>query len=103
MACGVWSFCHEVENTVGEHNSPAICDGPALAMHQEGFRIDDWLERGQQHVRPDITGDEIDFVGFDQLLGLLLADLRLEAVVFVDHLDRQAAHFAAHVIEREFE
>ena len=32
MACGVWSFCQEVENTVGEHNSPAICDGPALAM-----------------------------------------------------------------------
>ena len=32
MACGVWSLFHEVENTVGEHNSPAICEGPALAM-----------------------------------------------------------------------
>ena len=32
MACGVWSLFHEVENTVGEHSSPATCDGPALAM-----------------------------------------------------------------------
>src|ERR1700730_9552748 len=29
---GVWSFCQEVEKKYGEHNSPAICDGPALAL-----------------------------------------------------------------------
>ena len=70
---------------------------------EEGLGVDDRLERGQQHVRPDVAGDEIDLVGLDQLLGLLLADFRLEAVVFVDHLDRQTAHLAAHVIERELE
>ena len=39
----------------------------------------------------------------DQLFGLLLADFRFEAVVFVNYLDRQAAHFASHVVERELE
>ena len=102
-ACGVWSFCHEVENTYGEHSSPASCEGPALAMTSHGLGIDDRLERRQQHVRPDIADDEIDLVGFDQLLGLLLADVRLLPVVFVDHLDRETADLAAHMIERELE
>ncbi len=31
-ACGVWSFCHEVEKKNGEQSSPAICEGPALAL-----------------------------------------------------------------------
>ena len=39
----------------------------------------------------------------DQLLGLLLAGFRLEAVIFVDDFDRQPAHLAAHVVERELE
>src|SRR4249919_1418675 len=30
MACGVWSFCHEVEKMYGEHCSPAIWCGPAF-------------------------------------------------------------------------
>ena len=42
-------------------------------------------------------------VGLDQLVGLLLADFRLEAVVLVDHLNRQPAHLAAYVVERELE
>jgi hypothetical protein len=32
MACGVWSFCHDVEKKNGEHSWPAICEGPALAL-----------------------------------------------------------------------
>jgi len=32
MASGVWSFCHEVEKMKGEHTSPAIWCGPALAV-----------------------------------------------------------------------
>ena len=32
IACGVWSFCQEVEKKNGEHCSPAICEGPALAL-----------------------------------------------------------------------
>ena len=72
-------------------------------MTRKVFGIDRGLQRGQQHVRPDIAGDEIDLVGLDQLFGLLLADVRLLAVVLVDHFDRHAAHLAAHMIERELE
>ena len=32
IAFGVWSFCQEVEKKNGEHSSPAICEGPALAL-----------------------------------------------------------------------
>ena len=32
IACGVWSFCQEVEKKNGEHSLPAICEGPALAL-----------------------------------------------------------------------
>jgi hypothetical protein len=31
-ACGVWSLFHELENTYGEHSSPASCEGPAFAV-----------------------------------------------------------------------
>ena len=55
------------------------------------------------HVRPDIADDEIDLVGFDQLLRLLHADFRLELVVLVNHLDRQPAELAAVMIEAELE
>ena len=72
-------------------------------MTRKVFGIDDRLERSKQHVRPDIAGNEIDLVGFDELLGLLFADFRLEAIILIDHFDRQAAHFAAHMIECELE
>jgi len=32
IACGVWSFCQEVEKKKGEHSSPATCEGPAFAL-----------------------------------------------------------------------
>jgi hypothetical protein len=32
IACGTWSPCHDTEKNQGEHSSPAICDGPALAL-----------------------------------------------------------------------
>ena len=63
----------------------------------------DRLERGQQHVRPDVADDEVDLVGLDQLLGLLHADFGLDLVVLVDHLDRQAADLAAVMVEGELE
>ena len=66
-----------------------------IGADQEGLRVDHRLERGQQHVRPDVAGDEIDPVGLDQLLGLLPADVRAQLVVLVDDLDRQPAHLAA--------
>ena len=77
--------------------------GSGVRRDQEGFGIDRGLQRGQQHVRPDIAGDEIDLVGLDQLFGLLLADIRLLPVILVDHLDRLAAHLAAHMIQRQLE
>jgi len=74
-----------------------------IRADEERLGIEGRLDRGQQHVRPDVAGQEVDLVAFDQLFGLLLADLGLEAVIFVDHLHRNAAHLAAHVVERELE
>src|SRR4029078_9805121 len=31
VACAAWSPCQETEKKYGEHCSPAICEGPALA------------------------------------------------------------------------
>src|SRR5260370_19559001 len=67
------------------------------------MRIDRGLQRSQQHVRPDIAGDEIHLVGLHEFFGFLLADVRLLLIVLVDHLDRLAAHLAAEMIERELE
>ena len=50
-------------------------------------------------MRPDEARDEMDIVLFHQLVGLLFADLRLEAVVFNDELDVLTAHFVTDVIE----
>ena len=61
------------------------------------------LQRGQQHVRPDVAYQEIDLVRVDQLVGLLLTELWLELVVFVNHLDRQPAHRSANVFEPKLE
>src|SRR5262245_58254981 len=65
--------------------------------------IDERLERGEQHVRPDVADDEIHFVGFDQLLGLLHSDLGLGLIVLVDHLDRQAAELTPMMVEPKLE
>src|ERR1700693_1050375 len=48
----------------------------ALQSTELALEIDRRFERGQEHVRPDIADDEIDLVGFDQLVRLLLADFR---------------------------
>ncbi len=61
------------------------------------------LERGEQHVRPDVADDEVDLVRFDQLLRLLHADLGFELVVLVDDLDRAATQLAPEMIEPELE
>ncbi len=61
------------------------------------------LERGQQHVRPDVARDEVHLVLLDELLGLLLADVGLELVVLVDDLEGLAAHLAAEMLLGEFD
>ena len=50
-----------------------------------------------------IAGHEVDLVLLQHLLGELHADLGLELVVAVDHLDGEAAHLAAEVVERELD
>ncbi len=50
-----------------------------------------------------IADDEIDMVGFDQLLGLLHADFGFLRVVLVDDLNRQAAELAAEMVEAKLE
>ncbi len=77
--------------------------GAGIGDHRHGLRVDQRLERGQHHVRPDVADDEIDLVGFDQLLGLLHPDVGLLRVVLVDDLDRQAADLAAEMVETELE
>src|SRR6185436_19569282 len=52
---------------------------------------------------PDVADDKIDLVGLHELLALLHAYFRPLLIVLVDNLDRQVAHLAAEVIEREFE
>ena len=42
-------------------------------------------------------------VGFDQFLGFLHADFRLELIVGVDDLDRQPAELAAMLVEPQLE
>jgi hypothetical protein len=32
IACGTWSPCQDTEKNQGEQSSPAICEGPALAL-----------------------------------------------------------------------
>jgi hypothetical protein len=75
---------------------------PGISADQKGFRIDGGFERSQQHIRPVITGEEVDPVRLDQFFGFLLADIRLLLVVLVDYLDGFAVHLAADVVEREF-
>ena len=74
-----------------------------IGADQELVRVEYRLGRGQQHVRPDVTGDEIDIVLLDQLVGFLLADIGLETVVFHDQLDVEIAHLAADVFHRQLD
>jgi hypothetical protein len=37
IACGVWSFCQDVEKKNGEQPSPASWCGPALALIRKVF------------------------------------------------------------------
>jgi len=77
--------------------------GAGVGDNGKCLGIDERLERGEQHVRPDVANDEVDLVGFDQLLGLLHADLGFGLIVLVDHLDRQAADFKAVMVESQLE
>jgi hypothetical protein len=77
--------------------------GAGIVDHRNDLGINDGLENRQQHIRPDEAGDEIDLVGFDQLLNLLDADFRLLLVIFIDDLDRQSAELAAEVVETKLE
>ena len=52
-------------------------------------------------MRPDEPGDEINIILFHQLVGLLLADVRLEAVIFKNQFNRKSGHLAADVFQRE--
>jgi hypothetical protein len=65
--------------------------------------IDRGLDGGEQNVRPDITDNEIDLFRFDELVGFLLADIGSLLIVLVNHLDRDAAHFAAKMVQCELE
>ena len=103
IASGVWSLCHDVENTYGEHSSPESGEAPALVSTAMVLLSTSGLSDAKQHVRPDIAGDEIDLVGFDQLAGLLHADFGFLLVVLVNDLDRQAAELAAVMVKPELE
>jgi hypothetical protein len=58
-----------------------------------------------EHRERDIAGlhadDHVDLVAFDQLLGLLQPDLRIELVVLLDDLDLAAADGPADAVEEQ--
>ena len=72
------------------------------ADHDLARAGDDRHDR-HHHVRPDDAGDEVDLVLLQHLLGDLHADVGLELVVAVEHLDRQAADLAAEVLDGELD
>jgi hypothetical protein len=76
---------------------------PGVGGNEELAGVQHRPRRRQQNIGPDVAGDEIDIVQVDELVGLLLADLRLEAVVLVDHLEVEITHLAAHVLDREID
>jgi len=76
---------------------------PGIGVDQEDLGVGHRLGGGEQHVRPDEAGDEIDLVALHELLGLLLADLGLLVVILVDDLDRLAGHLAAHVVQGQLD
>ena len=63
--------------------------------------VEDGFAGGEQDVRPDEPRHEIDVVGLDELVRLLLADLGPESVVLVEDLDVESGHLAADVLHRE--
>jgi len=63
--------------------------------HVRNPGIEGLRHRGQQDVREDDAGEDVDFVQANVLLGQLLADLGLELVVADFHLHRQPAELAA--------
>jgi hypothetical protein len=77
--------------------------GPGIGADDEGLRIHRRQQRGQQHVGKAVAGEKIDVVGFDELVGLLLADLGLLRVVLEQNLDRLSRHLAAEMLEAEIE
>ena len=76
---------------------------PRIGADQELVRVEYGFGRCQQHVRPDVTDDKIDIVLLDQLVGLLLADIGLEAIVFHDQLDVERSHLVADVLQRQLD
>ena len=85
----------------------------ALAARERacaGVRADHDLARavhdrrhGHHHVRPDDSGDEVDVVLLQHLLGDLHADIGLGLIIAVDHLHLHTADLAAEMIERELD
>ena len=57
----------------------------------------------QHHVRPDDARDEMDLVLLEHLVGELLADVGLDLVVAVDHLDVEPADLSSEMVERQLD
>ena len=85
--------------------------GTLLACHARPSRIGGDAEhlaasdlglRCRQHIRERDTGDEINLVLKDQLLGHLFANVGLELIVDVNHFDVEPADLATEMFERKF-
>jgi hypothetical protein len=77
--------------------------GAGVGADNKGLRVHRRQQRRQQNVREAVAGEKIDAIRFDQLVGLLLADLRLLRVVLVEDLDRLSRHLVPEMLEREVE
>jgi hypothetical protein len=72
-----------------------------IGTDQELVRSGDRIHRCQQYMRPDIAGDKIDIILFNQLVRFLLADVGLETIVFHDQFDIELAHLVSDMLKRK--
>jgi hypothetical protein len=63
-----------------------------IGADNKSLGVDCRKERREQHIGKAVAGEEVDPIGFDQLVRSLLADIGFLRVVLVDDLDRTPRH-----------
>jgi len=100
IASGVSSFCQEVVKKSSLHCLPASSCGPALVptmILPASVTVGATASMTFDQMN---AGDEVDLLPLQHLLGDLLADVGLDLVVAVSHLDVEPGHLASEVVER---
>ena len=77
--------------------------GTSIGAHQQHIGIGDGLVNGHHDVGEGDAGDDVNLVALHELLRQLHAQVSLELVVFLDHLNRRATEFSAQVLDAQHE